>query len=170
MKRILILTLSVSLVVGLPIHVNAAEGKNPYGISTIDPASPNEIIFTVSKGKKKKSFSSAQLLSLKSSTVSIYEPFLKKRQSFSVIPLETFFKLVGISGSDKVNTVALNDYVYTNTAKRFLDAKTLVAVKRDGRVIGYDQGGPIRLIFADNSKWTRYLDAWNWSLISISVR
>lgn len=170
MRKIIVLILSLSLVVALPISAKAAEDKNPYGVAAVDPAGPNEVIFTVSKGKKKVTFTTKQLFALKTSTVSIYEPFVKKRQSFTVIPLKTFFKLVGISGSDKVNTKALNDYVYSNTAKKFTDAKALIAIKRGGSPIGYDQGGPIRLIFADNSKWAKVLDAWNWSLISINVR
>ena len=170
MRKVLAAVLLLSLVVAMPLSAKAAEGKNPYGVSNVDPAGPNEVILTVSKGKKKVTFTTSQLMALKSSTISIYEPFVKRRQSFTVIPLETFFKLVGISGSDKVNTKALNDYVYTNTAKKFIEAKTFVAIKRSGNPIGYDEGGPIRLIFGDNSKWAKYLDAWNWSLISINVR
>ena len=151
------------------VHANSADTKNPYGNSKIDPAGPNEIIFTVSKGTKMRSFTAAEILSLKSRTVSIFEPFVKKRQEFTVIPIESFFKLVGISGSDKVITMALNDYAYKNLAKNFVAAKTLVAIKKNGTEIAYDQGGPIRLIFADNSRWAKQKDAWNWSLKSISV-
>lgn len=169
MRKVIASLLMISLVIVAPISAKAAEDKNPYGVSAVDPAGPNEVILTVSKGKKKVTFTTKQLFALKSSTVSIYEPFVKKRQSFTVVPLETLFKLVGITGADKVRTKAINDYVYTNTAKRFLDAKALVAIKRGGSPIAYDQGGPMRLIYADNSKWTKFLDAWNWSLSSISV-
>jgi hypothetical protein len=107
---------------------------------------------------------------MKSSTISIYEPFLKKRQSFTVIPLKNFFSLVGISGKDKVATIALNDYIYSNTASAFISAGAYIAIERDGVAIPYDQGGPLRLVFADNSKWAKNLDAWNWSLASIRVK
>lgn len=143
---------------------------NPYGTSTIDPAGPNEIIFTVQKGGKKALFTTARLNKMKSSVITIYEPFLKKRQSFTVIPIKTFFTFVGISGNDKVLTIALNDYVYSNSASQFLSAGAFIAVKRNGVDIPYDQGGPVRLVFADKSKWAKNLDAWNWSLSSITVR
>ena len=107
---------------------------------------------------------------MKSETISIYEPFLKKRQSFTVIPIKNFFILAGISGNDKVETKALNDYIYANTAAKFIAAKAYIAIKRGGVPIAYDQGGPIRIVFADNSKWAKELDAWNWSLSSISVK
>ena len=48
--------------------------------------------------------------------------------------------------------------------------EALIAIKRDGKEIPYDQGGPIRIIFGSKSTWAKYLDAWNWSLTSITVK
>jgi hypothetical protein len=115
-------------------------------------------------------FAYSRLLKMKSTTISIYEPFLKKRQTFTVIPMKNFFPLVGISGKDKVATVALNDYIYSNTALEFISAGAFIAIKRNGVEIPYDQGGPIRLIFSDKSKWAKNLDAWNWSLVAMRVK
>lgn len=170
MKKLFSLALVLSLTFSGASFSYAAEPKNPYGTSTVDPAGPNEVIFTVSKGAKKTTFAYGRLLKMKSSTISIYEPFLKKRQSFTVIPLKNFFSLVGISGKDKVATIALNDYIYSNTASAFISAGAYIAIERDGVAIPYDQGGPLRLVFADNSKWAKNLDAWNWSLASIRVK
>jgi hypothetical protein len=147
-----------------------ASNANPYGTSKVDPAGPNEIILTVSKGKSASSFATSRLYKMKSKTISIYEPFLKKRQTFTVIPLSTFFSMVGIKGSDLVITTALNDYIFKATAKQFIDATAYLAIKRDGVEIPYDQGGPIRIIFDDKSKWAKNLDAWNWSISSITVK
>ncbi|CAN2228431.1 hypothetical protein MCEMRE196_01438 [Candidatus Nanopelagicaceae bacterium] len=169
MKKLAIFTVALSLTVG-SIYASPAAEKNPYGISTVDPAGPNEIIFTVSKGGKKTEFATARIQKMKSKTISIYEPFLKKRQTFTVIPLKSFFSLVGISGQDKVATIALNDYIYSNTAAQFTSAGAYIAIKRNGLDIPYDQGGPLRLIFADDSKWAKNLDAWNWSLAAIRVK
>jgi hypothetical protein len=163
---VLVLTLSVANV-SLAL---AANNENPYGTSKIDPAAPNEIILTIAKGKQKADFAYARLLKLKHSTISIYEPFLKKRQTFTVIQLKTLFNFVGISGRDKVVTKALNDYIFTATAADFISAQGYLAIKRDGSAISYDQGGPIRIVFPDNSKWSKNLDAWNWSLATISVK
>lgn len=166
--KALVIALVISLI-SAPISF-AADSNNPYGASAVDPAGPNEVIFTVSKSDKKVNFTLARIAKMKSSTISIYEPFLKKRQSFTVIPMKTFFGFVGISGSDKVATTALNDYIYTDTAAKFISAGAFIAIKRGGKNIAYDQGGPLRIIFADTSKWSKQLDAWNWSLASISVK
>ena len=174
MKKSLGITIALALTLGLtctPIGVaNAKESKNPYGTGTIDPAAPNEVILTITKGSRKVEFAFPRLQKMKQSKISIYEPFLKKRQSFSVIPLKSLFNLAGIAGKDRVKTMALNDYVFTETAESFIAADAYLAIKVNGQPIGYDQGGPIRLIFSDKSKWSKNLDAWNWSLVSISVK
>jgi hypothetical protein len=165
--------LAAALVISLPwlgAVPTWATSANPYGTATIDPAGPNEIVLVISKGKRKVEFAYPRLLKMKQETITIYEPFLKKRQSFSVIPLKTFFAFLGIKGGDKVITTALNDYIYSNTAAQFIAADGYLAIKRDGAAIGYDQGGPIRIIYPDKSKWAKNLDAWNWSLSSIKVR
>jgi hypothetical protein len=168
------ITLAAALTFGLicaPIGVaSAKESKNPYGTGNVDPAAPNEVILTITKGSKKVEFAYPRLQKMKQSNISIYEPFLKKRQSFSVIPLKNLFNMAGISGKDRVKTAALNDYVFTESAENFISADAYLAIKINGQPIGYDQGGPIRLIFSDKSKWSKNLDAWNWSLVSISVK
>jgi hypothetical protein len=169
MKKIITIAVAVALAISLNPSATAAE-QNPYGTSSVDPAGPNEIIFTISKGSRKAEFTETRLLKMKSYVISIYEPFIKKRQRFTVIPMKNFFALVGISGEDKVVTTALNDYTYANTARNFNAANAYIAIKRDGLSIPYDQGGPIRLVFGDKSKWAKQLDAWNWSLTAISVK
>ena len=168
MKKTLVIALAL-LIALVPTSI-ASAAKNPYGTSSVDPAAPNEVILTISKGSNTAEFAYPRLLKMKHSTITIYEPFLKKRQIFTVIRLQTLFNFVGISGSDKVVTTALNDYVFTAKASDFISAGAYIAIKRDGVPIGYDQGGPIRIIFSDDSKWAKNLDAWNWSLESIRVK
>jgi hypothetical protein len=169
MRKLITIAVAVTFALNLTPTALAVD-KNPYGTSTVDPAGPNDIIFTVSKGTRKAEFTETRLLKMKSTVISIYEPFIKKRQTFTVIPMKNFFALAGISGDDKVVTTALNDYTYSNTASKFISAKAYIAIKRGGQPIPYDQGGPIRLVFGDTSKWAKQLDAWNWSLSSISVK
>jgi hypothetical protein len=170
MKKLISLAIAFTLAISLATPAQAASSKNPYGTTTIDPAAPNEVILTISKGSRKAEFAYPRLLKLKQSTITIYEPFLKKRQTFTVIKLQTLFTFVGISGKDKVVTKALNDYIFTATAEDFIASQGYLAIKRDGSPINYDQGGPIRIIFPDGSKWSKNLDAWNWSLVSIGVK
>jgi hypothetical protein len=169
MKKFTLLALVTVLLLQMGI-ATAASGKNPYGTATVDPAAPNEIIFSITKGSRKADFAYPRLLKLKHSTISIYEPFLKRRETFTVIKLQTLFTFVGIAGADKVVTKALNDYIFTSTAAKFIVADAYLAIKKNGAAIGYDQGGPIRIIFPDDSPWAKNLDAWNWSIATITAR
>jgi hypothetical protein len=148
----------------------AATTANPYGAAAIDPPAANEVILTLGHKGKLRKFRFEDLLQLKNSTITIHEPFVKKNQSFTVVPLKALFASVGITSSEMVQTKALNDYIYSNRASEFLKADGYLAIKRNGQVIPYDQGGPIRIIFPNTSKWSTFLDPWNWSLMSITVK
>lgn len=153
----------------LAAHPSSAAG-NPYGAApSIDPAGPNDPLLTMKNGTKVAKFTFSQLKGLKIQSVSIYEPFIKQRQSFTCVPLSTLFAKVGIKGNQKVSTLALNDYMYNNTASGFTSSQGCLAITRNGSAIPYDQGGPIRLIYPDKSKWAKVLNAWNWSLASITA-
>ena len=143
---------------------------NPYGTGAIDPAGPNDAVLTLHNGTKKRSLTYKALLEMHSSVITIYEPFVKKTQTFTVIPLSLLFNQVGIKGSDTVVTTALNAYGYTNKAVNFIRAQGYLAIKRGGLPIPYDEGGPIRLIYPKLSSWSKLLDPWNWSLSDISVK
>lgn len=69
----------------------------------------------------------------------------------------------------RIETIALNDYRYADTVGQWVDNDALLAVLRDGELIPMDQGGPIRIVFAEDSPAYELLDAWNWSLRSIVV-
>lgn len=148
----------------------SADPVNPYGGQAVDPLPITATIFTVTSGKIITKYSMKSLLTLKSKNISIFEPFIKKSQTFTVIPLSYFFTKNSITSTMKIDTIALNQYVYSNSAGNFTSANAYLAIKRSGKDIPYDQGGPVRIIFAKDSKFFTNLDAWNWSLSAITVK
>lgn len=174
MKKVFAIIIAISLMSFISYPALAASSKptpaNPYGGTKVDPLGPNETILTISKGKVVTKLSLNKLLKLTPKEISIYEPFVKTRQKFTAVKLSVLFGLVGIKSTDQVSTFALNDYIYKNSAKSFLDAGGYLAFKRDRELISYDQGGPVRIIFPDNSKWSKFLDPWNWSLTKILAK
>lgn len=170
MKRNIALTLTGALILIVLPSTSALAAKNPYGTATIDPAGPNEIILTISSKRHRTDFALVRLKKIHQTSLTIYEPFVKKRQNFSVIPLKNLFALGDIKPSDYVITKALNDYLFVAKASDFITAEGYLAIALNGEAIPYDQGGPIRIIYPDNSKWRKNLDAWNWSLRTISVK
>ena len=174
MKRSATYLATVVLLCTLVAPANASSPSptptNPYGGVKVDPPGPSDTILTISKGKKIVRLSLNALQALKPTEISIYEPFIRARQKFTVVKLSSIFKLVDVNENDRISTVALNDYVFANTAKSFLRADGYLAIKRNGQLIPYDQGGPIRIIYPDSSRWSKYLDSWNWSLTRITAK
>ena len=169
MKRISTIGLAIAVSLLLAPQGFAAD-SNPYGGAKVSPPAPTETILTIKKGSVIKNISMNDLMKMKSKNITIDEPFVKKRQTFRAIPLKNLFALAGIKEGDRVQTIALNDYIYTNTAVAFTAADGYLAFSRSGKPIGYDQGGPIRIIFPDDSRWAHFLDPWNWSLKSLKVK
>lgn len=143
--------------------------SNPYGAGPIDPPAPNEPVLTVKGGRTPLSLTLEQLDALGTTTVALDEPFVKKRQTFSGVPLATLLNKAGIPDSATIETLALNDYHYTSAVAPLVNSLALIATKRDGAPIPYDQGGPTRIVFPDGTPLSSNLDAWNWSLASITV-
>ena len=145
--------------------------KNPYGDPIkVDPPGPNDVVLTVTGPAAKKTYTLAAISGIGAKTLTIKEPFVKRTETFSAVPLESLLTPSGISGDQKVDTVALNEYVYSASAKSLVDGGALLAVSLDGNPIPIDQGGPIRIIFPDGSPGASNLDAWNWSLSSITAK
>ena len=102
-------------------------------------------------------------------TVTIYEPFRKTNQTFKAVALKDILTAAGISDTQFIDTLALNNYKYDDLAGKFTGSEALIATELDGKQIPIDQGGPIRIIFKDGTPQSTNLDAWNWSLMQISV-
>jgi hypothetical protein len=147
----------------------SASSTNPYGEMTIDPAGPHDPVLTVTGGRHGAlSLTLAGLEALGTTAITVDEPFVKRRESFTGVPMSAVLDRAGISGTTRINTHALNDYDYANIASAFTDSHALIATHVDGAAIPLDQGGPIRIVFPDGTPLSDVLDAWNWSLQSIA--
>ncbi len=151
MKKIAIVVSALLLLTGCSSSAeeatptpSATASENPYGAGfAIDPPADEEI--------------------------TIVEPFVKVEQTFKVVKLEKLLKDLGFKPTDKLSTVALNDYAFADTVENFTKNNAYIAVSRDGGPIPMDQGGPIRIVFASDSGYFTNLDAWNWSIRTIEI-
>jgi hypothetical protein len=162
-------TTSSSAPTGSP---STATTANPYGTPPpVDPPGPNDAILKVSGGTAGTvTYTLSQLESIGSlQTVTIYEPFRKTNETFKAVALKDVLSAAGISDSQFIDTLALNNYKYDDLAGKFTASDALIATEVDGKQIPIDQGGPIRIIFKDGTPESTNLDAWNWSLMQISV-
>ncbi len=132
--------------------------ESAYGGFAIDPPADDEVVLKIEAGRT-VDFTYAELQALATVEIEIFEPFVEQRQSFTGVPLAELLGAADVAADARIETVALNDYRYA----------ALLAVLRDGELIPMDQGGPIRIVFAEDSPAYELLDAWNWSLRSIVV-
>ncbi|AKK30082.1 molybdopterin-dependent oxidoreductase [Mycobacterium sp. EPa45] len=153
-----------------PAAPKSGQPLNPYTQGTVDPAAPNSPVLTVVGGTTPLSLTLDQLNSLGNATISIDEPFVNKRETYSGVPLATVLDRAGIPDSATIDTDAIDHYHYVSVVKPMVDSQALIATRRDGAPIPYDQGGPIRIVFPDGTPLSSVLDAWNWSLTSITVK
>ncbi|KAA0109875.1 molybdopterin-dependent oxidoreductase [Mycolicibacterium sp. P1-5] len=143
---------------------------NPHAQGTVDPPAPNSPVLAVVGGTTPLSLTLDQLNSLGSATISIDEPFVNKRETYSGVPLATVLGKAGIPDTATIDTDAIDHYHYVSVVKPMVDSQALIATRRDGAPIPYDEGGPIRIVFPDGTPLSSVLDAWNWSLTSITVK
>lgn len=142
--------------------------ESTYGGFAIDPPADDEVVLTIEAGRT-VDFTYAELQALATVEIEVFEPFVEQRQSFTGVPLAELLSAAEVPADARIETVALNDYRYADTVGQWVDNDALLAVLRDGELIPMDQGGPIRIVFAEDSPAYELLDAWNWSLRSIVV-
>lgn len=104
--------------------------------------------------------------------VSLYEPFEQRRMTFRVVPLRDVLALAGVqTGAKTLHAVALNDYVVDLPLDVAAADGTYVAVSgSDGSAIPVESGGPIRIVFADDTKGGEVDNYWIWSLAQVTVQ
>jgi len=102
---------------------------------------------------------------------------LTNRAISETFPPGSTFKVVtaaaalqaGVPDTATIDTGALNDYHYASAVRSLVASQALIATKLNDAPIPYDQGGPIRIVFPDGTALSSVLDAWNWSLASITT-
>jgi hypothetical protein len=113
------------------------------------------------------SYSFEDLISRKTSSLKIFEPFDKSDTEFTVIDFGELLLDSGLSQEERIVTIAINDYRYTDTVNNFIANNAYLALLENNEAIPVTEGGPVRIVFDTNSKYYGFLDAWNWSLSSI---
>ncbi|WP_445167813.1 molybdopterin-dependent oxidoreductase [Mycolicibacterium sp. Dal123E01] len=148
----------------------ASPAVNPHGIGPIDPPAPGAPVLTIHGGRAPLVLTLDALNALGSRTITVDEPFVKRRETYSGVPLASVLGKAGIPGGATIDTVGLDGYHYVSAAEPMIESQALIATDREGAPIPEDQGGPIRLVFPDGTPLSSVLDAWNWSLDVIAVK
>lgn len=102
--------------------------------------------------------------------VTIYEPFLKRKLSFTGIRMSRLLRLVGLpSSASALYMHALDDY-HVNLPVGGVASDGFLATRVDGQPIRIAKGGPIRLLFTDDDGLGANTDNWIWSMDRVRAR
>jgi hypothetical protein len=117
-------------------------------------------------------FSEADLSRLGVRRVALYEPFQKRRMGFDAVPLRAVLDAAGAKSPTAVlHAVALNDYVVDLPARVARGDGVYLALRDgNGRRIATEDGGPLRVVFADDAEGAAIDNYWIWSLATVDVR
>jgi len=101
--------------------------------------------------------------------ITILEPFVKRKMTFTVIPMRELLERAGADPSArKLYMHALDDY-HVDLPIAGLKAAGFLATRVNGERIPIAKGGPIRLLFSGHGKLARDTDNWIWSFDSARV-
>lgn len=174
-EKTVVRRVAVSFVLGLafaaggcaaPVEEAPEASDSPYGGFPVDPPGADETVLTL-EGARAVDLSLDQLRAMPSTSVTILEPFVQDTVTFEGVELDYLIAQADIDPGATLETVALNDYIFEDSATALVDAGAIVAYAEDGGVIAMDKGGPVRIVFAEESPYFDFLDAWNWSLRTI---
>ena len=97
----------------------------------------------------------------------LFEPFEKKRVTFTGVELKHVLAVAGVPAGTDLHLVALDEYAVDLTAADVEAGGILLATSVDGKPIPIANGGPIRVVFLDDVELGKTTDLWIWSLARI---
>jgi DMSO/TMAO reductase YedYZ molybdopterin-dependent catalytic subunit len=133
----------------------------------VDPPKQSDIVLRAS-GSTYTHFTMGQLDAMATQKQTLFERFSDKTETFRGISLADLFAVTGIKHSDRLVFFASDDYRYIDTAENMIKNDGILAVAMNGKPIPADQGGPIRIVFPDKTRYAGISEPWVWSLVRIS--
>lgn len=138
------------------------------------PAPADEVVLSLSVDTEVVDWDLATLGLLDQQELTILEPFVERTITFRgpvwVDVLRASGADVGPDGHELAVLTALDDYVTELPVAASALGETMLATSADDAPIGIDEGGPIRLVFPDDSPLAENANHWIWSLRSGVVR
>ena len=97
--------------------------------------------------------------------LTILEPFVKRKMTFSVVPMGELLQRAGADpAARKLYMHALDDYHVTFTRDELASSGAVLATRANGARIAIKDGGPIRIILPRSGEVADNTDNWVWSV------
>lgn len=159
--------LAVLVLVGAACAAATPEAAEPARITPPPPR--DEVVLTVRSGDFVAEWDRAGLATLPTRELTVQEPFLQRPASFTVVDFADVLASSHVPATATVHLTALDDYTVDLDLGDRRTADTRLALAQDGHPIAVADGGPIRIVFPDDSTLGRNEDMWIWSLRTVEV-
>jgi hypothetical protein len=141
------------------------------------PAPKGDTILKISgveKGNTAKTVSELDMKGLETLPAveaTVREPFLKRDVRFSGVRVGELLKASGTpDGATKVFMHALDDYTITLGIDELVESGAILATRADGKRIPISKGGPIRVVYDEETETSRNTDLWIWSVDTFKLQ
>lgn len=122
--------------------------------------------------KKRVSIKTIENLGIKS--YEIIDPYTKKKTNYSGVNLKTFANFFANKNSKSISFKALDGYIVNITKEEWEKFNILLATRLNGKIVGYDEKGPLRIIYPKYQKadenFAKNLPKWIWMIKSIEFK
>ena len=106
--------------------------------------------------------------------VKAYNPYEKKSDVYTGVLMNKFVKHFAKPGVKEMALSAIDDYTITFTSSEWENMRIVIATRVNGKYIGYDEKGPLRIIFPDydTSKkiYQNILPKWMWMINKVNFK
>ncbi len=103
-------------------------------------------------------------------TATVYEPFVSAEVEFTGVPLDTVLAAIGVEDDAPLTWTALDEYQVNFSRGDVAGEAPILATRQNGQPIPVEDGGPIRIVFPDDSgPIGRDTNQWIWSLTRLEV-
>lgn len=122
----------------------------------------------------KKRIVVAELEDLGVSTVELYDPFEKKKNSYTGVMMEKFVTQYGSKGVKEVTFIAIDGYQVTFSRTDWTFQKIMVVTRVNDKYMDYENKGPLRIVYPEydpkkhDSK--EILPKWIWMITDVQFR
>ncbi len=103
-------------------------------------------------------------------TTTLYEPFVSESIEFTGVPVDALLGALGVPDDAPLRWVALDDYEVNPTRAELAAEGALLATRQDGELLEIAAGGPLRIVFPDDSgPLGRDTNQWIWSVVLLEA-
>jgi len=112
-----------------------------------------------------------QIESIGSHDMEVYNPYDKRTDRYTGVWFDQFVAHFAKPGITRVTMKAIDDYETEFTPSDWTNLRILIATRVNGKYIGFDQKGPMRIVFPDYDSGKKIyqmnLPKWMWMITRI---